>query len=176
MAEGHCAAHGHSPAPRSVRPRGAVWCGRTAAAAACAASRHLWKHMRLEINMPHHHSPPPRSRSSHRWVCGVAGARRQLDARSGDDALAARAVTVAVLRVVGIDYVCRPAGPQAPAASVAGAPQLPSPHPQAVHGGLASARLRLQSAGWDHGAPLRRATPGRQRCWRVRLPFCMRVC
>ena len=68
------------------------------------------------------------------------------------------------------------AGPQAPAASVAGAPQLPSPHPQAVHGGLASARLRLQSAGWDHGAPLRRATPGRQRCWRVRLPFCMRVC
>jgi hypothetical protein len=59
MAEGHCAAHGHSPAPRSVRPRGAVWCGRTAAAAACAASRHLWKHMRLEINMPHHHSPPP---------------------------------------------------------------------------------------------------------------------
>jgi hypothetical protein len=68
MAEGHCAAHGHSPAPRSVRPRGAVWCGRTAAAAACAASRHLWKHMRLEINMPHHHSPPPRS-AAHTGGC-----------------------------------------------------------------------------------------------------------
>jgi len=52
----------------------------------------------------------------------------------GDDALAARAV--AVLRVVGIDYVCRPAGP-ALAASLAEAPQLPSPHPQAGHGGLA---------------------------------------